>query len=106
MRRKCGKCGAAIDFGQYCRTCLATPVGQPVRRCVGVFQIIGVVITALAWAGTIAAGGAAILVLWAGFKTAKTAPQEAVVCALACAIVIIPYCMSRALRELIKILTD
>lgn len=53
-----------------------------------------------AWIIVIVAAGFAMLVLVGGMATATGAPQEAVVCALACAIVIIPYCAARAVAHM------
>lgn len=45
---------------------------------------------------------AAVYVLITGLQSATAAPQEAVVCALACALAIIPSCLARAVTELIQ----
>jgi uncharacterized membrane protein YvbJ len=54
------------------------------------------------WIIPILGAGAGGLVLVAGMTTAGSAPQEAVVCALACAIAIIPYVFARAVSEIIS----
>jgi uncharacterized membrane protein len=41
------------------------------------------------------------VVLVGGFASASGAPQEAVVAALACALAILPYCLSRSISEII-----
>jgi hypothetical protein len=53
-----------------------------------------------AWVIVIVAAALAAVVLIAGMATATGAPQEAVVCALACAIVILPYCAARGVAHL------
>jgi hypothetical protein len=54
----------------------------------------------LAWVIVIIAAALAVFVLVTGMSSATGAPQEAVVCALACAIVILPYCAARAIAHL------
>jgi hypothetical protein len=53
-----------------------------------------------AWVLVILAAGFAMFVLVTGMMSASGAPQEAVVCALACAIVILPYCAARGVAHL------
>lgn len=50
------------------------------------------------WICVIGAAAFAALVLVAGLGTATGAPQEAVICALAVAIAVIPYVFTRAVE--------
>lgn len=55
-----------------------------------------------AWVLTFLGACLAVYILTIGFSNAASAPQEAVVVALACAVVIVPYCAARALTEIFK----
>lgn len=56
------------------------------------------VILVLLWIGVLFAAGLAALILLSGMSTASGAPQEAVVCALAVAVAVIPYVFTRAVE--------
>lgn len=56
----------------------------------------------LAWVGTIIGSAIGGFILLTGMTTAQSAPQEAVVCALAIAFAVIPYCVARALTEICR----
>ena len=56
----------------------------------------------LSWLGAIAGAGLGLAVLVSGMTSAQSAPQEAVVCALACALGILPYCLARAVTEIVR----
>lgn len=58
------------------------------------------VIRTIIWLLPIAGVRLAAIVLVGGMATASGAPQEAVVTALACALAILPYCLSRSLSEI------
>lgn len=60
------------------------------------------IIIIIAWIISLLGVGLGGLVLIGGFSMASGAPQEAVVCALACACAILPYCFARAITELIR----
>ncbi len=64
------------------------------------------IVVILAWiicVGGVVVGG---IILLTGFATAGSAPQEAVVAALACACAILPYCFARGITEIVKVLSD
>ena len=63
------------------------------------------VIVALAWAGVIMGVGVAVIVLLSGFATSDNVMQQSVICALALAIAILPYCIARALSEIAKLVS-
>jgi hypothetical protein len=67
---------------------------------------IGRFFLALAWGGAIIGAGIGIFILVTGLATAQSAPQEAVVAALACACAIIPYCIARAFTEVFNLMKD
>ena len=54
----------------------------------------------LAWVLTVLCSVLSAFVLIVGLDSAESAPQEAAVAAVACALVIIPYCFARAISEL------
>jgi hypothetical protein len=60
------------------------------------------VIIIISWIISLLGAGLGGIVLVGGLYSAQGAPQEAVVCALACACGILPYCFARAVTEIVK----
>ena len=60
----------------------------------------GIVLEAIAWIVTIACTGLGILILVTGMASAQSAPQEAVVCALAMCFAVLPYVVARVVTHL------
>lgn len=109
MSDKCKKCGAAIEFGNYCRNCLMTPVAQETTSKEQTMKNSGGYnffrfLAILAWLGTVIGAGFGFVILIGGFSTAQSAPQEAVVAALACAVAILPYCIARSFTEIANLI--
>lgn len=64
------------------------------------------VIAILLWLGTIGGVFLGTFILVTGLVSATGAPQEAVVCCLALACAILPYCFARAVTEIISLSKD
>lgn len=60
------------------------------------------VILSILWTISLLGAIAGGFVLVTGMQAASSAPQEAVVCALACALAILPYCFARAVTEIVQ----
>ncbi|MFZ1699970.1 MAG: hypothetical protein WAU71_04050 [Pyrinomonadaceae bacterium] len=60
------------------------------------------IISSICWLATIGGVCVGCVILAGGMATAKSAPQEAVVVTLACASAILPYCLARAVTEIVS----
>lgn len=58
-----------------------------------------IIVWTISFLGTIAGG----IILFMGMSSAQSAPQEAVIVALAIACAVLPYCFARAISELSRL---
>lgn len=56
----------------------------------------------LVWIVSILGAVLGTFILFGGMSSARSAPQQTVVCALALAVTVLPYCLARAVTEIIK----
>lgn len=69
-------------------------------------QAIRAILVVMVWLVSIGGAGLGVFILVTGFIDAKSAPQEAVIAALACACAILPYCFARAVTEMLRAISE
>jgi hypothetical protein len=77
-----------------------SPPARAVRPNTSANTSGGAVFEGIAWSMVIFGAFVGTFILFTGMATATGAPQEAVVCALAVAVVVLPYCAARAVAHL------
>lgn len=97
----CQSCGKQTSYGKFCKECLMNPNAKQNQFEIGT-STSGRTIIALLWIIPIIGVVIGGFILLTGFATANSAPQEAVVAALACACAVLPYCFTRAITEIIE----